>query len=62
MGMPMGPAAPMMTDQNNAGRSRAAQAQYLRGVDQKYGAGVMVVMVLSEDRGGRRRRDGTGLR
>jgi hypothetical protein len=40
----------MMTDQNSAGRSRAAQAQYLRGVDQKYGAGVMTVMLLSEDR------------
>lgn len=38
MGMATGPAAPMMTDQKRAGRSRAAQRQYLRGVDQKRGA------------------------
>lgn len=38
MGMAMGPVAPMMTDQKSAGRSRAAQRQYLRGVDQKIGA------------------------
>lgn len=38
MGMPMGPAAPMTTDQKRAGRSRAAQRQYLRGADQKSGA------------------------
>lgn len=42
IGMAMGPAAPMMTDQKRAGRSRAAQRQYLRGVDQKKGAADMV--------------------
>lgn len=39
--MAMGPAAPMITDQKSAGRSRAAQRQYLRGVDQKTGADMM---------------------
>lgn len=42
MGMAAGPAAPMMTDQKSAGFSRAAQRQYLRGVDQNRGAAVMV--------------------
>ena len=37
-----GPAAPMMTDQKMAGRSRAAQRQYRRGVDQKCGAADIV--------------------
>lgn len=38
MGMARGPAAPMMTDQKRAGFSRAAQRQYLKGVDQNSGA------------------------
>lgn len=42
MGRATGPAAPMMTDQKSAGRSRAAQRQYLRGVDQKSGAADML--------------------
>jgi hypothetical protein len=41
MGMSRGPAAPTTTDQKKAGRSRAAQEQYLRGVDQKRGADMM---------------------
>lgn len=35
MGIMAGPAAPMTTDQKRAGRSRAAQPMYRRGVDQK---------------------------
>lgn len=42
MGMATGPAAPIMTDQKRAGRSRAAQLQYLRGADQKRGAADMM--------------------
>jgi len=38
MGIRIGPAAPTTTEQKKAGRSRAAQLQYLRGVDQKRGA------------------------
>ena len=38
----MGPMPPRMTDQKSAGRSRAAQRQYLKGVDQKCGAADMV--------------------
>jgi len=40
--MSAGPAAPTMTDQKRAGRSRAAQRQYRRGVDQKTGAADIV--------------------
>lgn len=48
--MATGPAAPMMTDQKRAGRSRAAQRQYLRGVDQKRGAADMMAVqaILAE--------------
>ena len=42
MGSMAGPAAPIITDQKSAGRSRAAQRQYLRGVDQKSGAADIV--------------------
>jgi hypothetical protein len=39
-----------MTDQKRAGRSRAAQRQYLRGVDQKRGAADMMAVqeILAE--------------
>jgi hypothetical protein len=47
-----GPAAPMMTDQKMAGRSRAAQRQYRRGVDQKCGAADIVVCVCGGCRAG----------
>lgn len=50
MGMARGPAAPMMTDQKSAGRSRAAQRQYLRGADQKSGAVDMVGLRRSVSR------------
>jgi hypothetical protein len=46
MGMATGPAAPMMTDQKRAGFSRAAQRQYLMGVDQNRGASDMMGGVL----------------
>ena len=39
-----GPRAPMTTEKKKAGRSRAAQRQYLRGVDQK--RGVVADMVV----------------
>jgi hypothetical protein len=41
MGIRIGPVAPTTTDQKKAGRSRAAQPQYLRGVDQKRGADIV---------------------
>lgn len=44
--MRTGPVAPIMTDQNRAGRSRAAQRQYLRGVDQKMGAADMMSLCV----------------
>lgn len=37
IGIATGPAAPIITDQKIAGRSRAAQRQYLNGADQKAG-------------------------
>ena len=53
MGMARGPAAPMTTDQKSAGFSRAAQRQYLRGVDQKRGAADMVARREGVSTGGR---------
>lgn len=35
---------PMKTDQNSAGFSRAAQRQYRKGVDQKWGAAPDIVL------------------